>query len=265
MKRILFAICAFILPLCTVAAMAVAGVQRNPAASPETLAGLDYLKTAEQSDPAVADEYRRTRTKEYLESEQRRLEKEKLIDDIRNDRVDVFSLFKDYAILGDSRAYGFGYFKLLSFSRVIAGGGDTIRTVKDRMNRLKNLDPTYIYLCYGLNDAGIGFWKTPEAYAAEVLEVIQELQETFPDARIYFNSIIWISDGAATYAPWAQIYDYNKACRAMCEANGIPYIDNDEICKVLKKNKWWSSDGVHVVEPFYKLWGKNLYLATLED
>lgn len=265
MKRISFAICTLAIPLCIVTAMAIAGISRRSAPSPEILTGLEYLDAAEKSDPAVAEEFRRTRTKEYRESEKRRLEKEKLIDDIRHDRVDVFTLFKDYAILGDSRAYGFGYFKFLSFSRVLAGGGDTIRTVKDRMNRLKNLDPSYIYLCYGLNDAGIGFWKTPEAYADEVLEVIKELHEALPNAKIYYNSIIWISDGAATYAPWAQIYDYSSACRKMCEENGIPYIDNDEICKVLKKNKWWSSDGVHVVEPFYKLWGKNLYLATLED
>lgn len=264
-KKLCFVLCTLIIPTCIIIGMAIADSQKSPAGSAETLKGLSCLEKMEKNDPAVAEEFHRTRTKEYLESEQTKLEREKLIDDINNDRVDVFSLFKDYAILGDSRAHGFSYFKFLSYSRVLADGGDTIRNVRTHMDKLKNLAPTYIYLCYGLNDAGIGYWKTPEEYADEVLQIINELREALPDAKIYYNSIIWISDGAASYAPWAQIYDYSSECRKMCEENGIYYIDNDEICMQLKPNKWWSGDGVHVCKPFYKLWAKNLYLATLED
>lgn len=228
--------------------------------------GIKFLTTAEEANPSLADDFLRAKKKERLASIQRSEEKEKLKDDIINDRVDVYSLFKEYVILGDSRAVGFSHFKFLDHHRVLAAGGDTILKVRDHMDKLKKLNPSYIYLCYGVNDAGLKIGGTPEGYAEKVLSVINEIQEALPEVRIYFSSIIWISETAEKKNPaWGKIYEFNNTCRMMCTQNNITYIDNDEICLYLKEKKLWSGDGIHLSKSFYKLWAKNLYLATLED
>ena len=234
--------------------------------SSESANGLNYLTQAEAFDPSEADEFYRAKIKRISAIEQSNEERKRLIDDIRNDRTDVFSHFKDCLILGDSRALGFSYYKFLNYSQVMAGGGDTILKVREQMDSIVNLNPAYIFLCYGVNDAGRTLWKTGDEYSKDVLAVINELQQALPDTKIYYSSIIWISDGAAKkFPPWTKIYEYSDACRVMCEENGIRFIDNTEICAQLKENNMWSGDGVHLSQPFYKLWGQNLLLATLEE
>lgn len=258
--------CGLLILLISLTAVTISSRKNPSSASPELSEGLDYLASAESRDPLAADTFYREMQKERMSALKNTQEKEALIEDIKNERIDIYSLFKDYVILGDSRAYGFSHFQFLDHSRVLAGGGDTIRNVRDHMNRIKNLDPSYIYLCYGINDAGIGIWKTPEDYAAEVLTVINELREALPDAEILYSSIIWISDTAeANYPKWGQIYDFSEACRSMCLENGIKYVDNDEICLLLKEQNMWAGDGIHLSKSFYKFWAQNLYLAALEE
>ena len=64
---------------------------------------------------------------------------------------------------------------------------------------------------------------------------------------------------------WGQIYDFSEACRSMCLENGIKYVDNDEICLLLKEQNMWAGDGIHLSKSFYKFWAQNLYLAALEE
>lgn len=258
-------VCGLVILLISLAAITSGYRNHSPAVSTRVSEGLHYLAVAESADPLAADTFYREKQKERMNALKNSQEKQALIEGLKNDETDVFPLFKDYVILGDSRAYGFSHFHFLEYSRVLAGGGDTILTVREHMDKIKNLNPSYIYLCYGINDAGIGIWKTPQSYAAEVLTVINELREALPDAEIIYSSIIWISDGAAMNPMWAQIYDFSDACRTMCQENGIKYVDNDEICLRLKEERWWSGDGIHLSKPFYSLWAKNLYLAILEE
>ena len=259
-------ICSFLIFLAVLYAMNAISGDGKTAAFSETVNGMNYLTETEKLDPSAADEFYRAKIKRISAMEQSKEEKKQLIDDIINDRTDVFSLFKDCLILGDSRALGFSYYKFLNYSQVMAGGGDTILKVREQMDTIVNLNPSYIFLCYGVNDAGRTLWNTGDEYSKDVLAVINELQQALPDAKIYYSSIIWISDGAALkFPPWAKIYEYSDACKAMCDENGIRFIDNSEICAQLKENNMWAGDGVHLSQPFYKLWGRNLLLATLEE
>ena len=45
-----------------------------------------------------------------------------LLEQIRNEEVDIWSLFHDYVILGDSRAVGFWYFDFLPEDNCLTGG-----------------------------------------------------------------------------------------------------------------------------------------------
>lgn len=258
-------ISAFLILIASLITIALLSNHHFFSASSDTSDGLRYLTASEKADPSTADNFLREKKKSLAATGYTTKEIAAIKDDILNDRSDVFSLFKDYVILGDSRALGFSHYKYLDYSRVLAGGGDTILKVRERMDKIKNLDPSYIYLCYGVNDAGRNIGETPEGYADEVLAVIQELEKALPDAKIYYSSIIWISDQAAiNFPPWAKIYDYNVTCKTMCTDNNIRYIDNEAICAKLKEEKMWSGDGIHLSKSFYKLWAQNLYLATLE-
>ena len=82
--------------------------------------------------------------------------------------ISVWSLFEDYAMLGDSRTSGFTYYGYLAPERVFADSGATIKKVIDHLEELVALNPSIIFLTYGINDVGIGYWPTPEDYVNEI-------------------------------------------------------------------------------------------------
>ena len=250
------------LALSLVTSMSSAAQKKQMNGSYELIKGLEYLKSVEKSSPDAANEFFRAKT----ESSQNEEAKSELLQSLNDDSIDVFSLFKEYVILGDSRALGFSHFGFLDYKRVFANGGDTISKSLEHIDKIKNLDPSYIYLCYGINDAGGSRWSTTDAYAADLLKIVQELQQAFPNAKIIVSSIIWISEGAQRNHPkWGRIYEFNPLCKQICLENGIAYADNDEICQILKADRLWSGDGVHLSKSFYHLWAKNLLLAAWED
>ena len=238
--------------------------QSEQAVSPEVEKGIDFLSALERKDPAEVDNIVLQRQKEHMAAQLEEEHRIQLISDIKNDTIDIWSVFNDYVILGDSRALGFSYYKFLEYRRVMAAGGNTIRNVTEHTDEIKNIDPSYIYICYGLNDIGIGFWKTSESYAAEVVEVVQELQKELPNAKIIVSSILPAAqEGLKKNPAWKRVPEFNAAVESACAENGIIFADNDEISAEYNETLW-QPDGIHLRVPFYKYWGKNLMLAALE-
>ncbi len=221
--------------------------------------GVSYLEELESLDPKIVEEQRR-------EIEQRRLEaqREELQRQLLDGELDVWAQFKDYVILGDSRAVGFYYFDFLDKSRVLAGGGDTIAIVPEKIEEMHTLDPHYIYLCYGLNDTSIGYWNTKEEYVDAMGETLSMLQQEFPDAKLIVSSILPARDPAVERSSkWYNIPDYCAAVEAYCQENGISFANNDKISE--EHADLWQDDGIHVRPEFYPYWATNLILASWED
>ncbi len=216
--------------------------------------GVSFLSLQAQKDPAEVEKLVRTRAVAQLRSE-------------REDALDsgsIWGQFRDYVILGDSRAVGFWLFHFLDESRVIADGGNTIRDISAALDTIKALNPAYIYLCYGVNDAGIGYWDDGEAYAKEFDEHITELQSAVPGVKVIVNSILPATEGAMQASPsWRKIPDFNKAVKAMCAEKGVTYVDNEEIAAEYM-DTMWNEDGVHLHEEFYPIWAKNLLMGAIE-
>ena len=186
-----------------------------------------------------------------------------LIESIKNEEVDIWSLFHDYVILGDSRAVGFWYFGFLPEEHCLTGGGNTIRNVATNMDGIMERNPKYIFLCYGLNDVSIGFWPTPESYAEEMVEIILDLQLRLPEATIIVSSILPARDPAfERSSKWYKIPDYSAAVGEACDDVGAIFVDNDAICE--EYAKWWQPDGIHVRPEFYPYWAQNLILGIIE-
>lgn len=204
---------------------------------------------------------------EAVQKEQRRAvlvaESEEKKEELRNGDVDVWSLFQDYALLGDSRAVGYYYYDYLSEDRVMAEGGLTIRDIETYMEDLISLNPSSIFLCFGLNDVSIGYWDTPEEYAEEYLEILNSMQERIPDTTIYVSSILPARDPAFERSEkWRRIPEFSAKVEEMCEENGYSFVNNDEISE--EYSDLWDSDGIHLNREFYPYWATNLILAMYD-
>lgn len=224
--------------------------------SEEVTAGIAYIQSLEKEDTDEVEAVLALQRKQRAEAE-----REEKMRQVAEGEIDVWSLFSDYALLGDSRAVGFEVFGFLSDDRVIAGPGWTIREIENNMSTLQALNPSSIYLCFGLNDVSIGIWQTKEEYAAEYLEILKHLRETFPNADIYVNSILPARDPAFnTSTKWYEIPDYSNAVGEMCAENGFTFVNNDQLAE--EHADMWEIDGIHLLKTFYPYWAANMIMAA---
>lgn len=226
--------------------------------------GKAYLDSLDQRSP-VEMEYRIDQAREVYEKEQDRkayLKKRELYRQTLEDDG-VWDQFDKYVFLGDSRVVGFNVFGFLPAERVLAEQGDTILAISDRMDAMKELEPSYIFISYGINDIGIGFWQTAGDYADAFSEEIDDLRKEFPDAQIYVNSIIPATDEAVEgVSIWGKIPEYSDALKKMCAEKGIPFIDNTKLIEEHKE--LYAGDGVHLLAEFYPYWAENQLLGIYD-
>ena len=130
-------------------------------AATELEIGQAYLTGLEQRTPVEMEymigEARKEHEKE-VEREQYQKKREAYLETLKGDRL--WDAFDDFVFLGDSRVVGFDVFGILPSDRVLAGSGDTINSITDNIDTVKAFSPKYIFISYGINDIGVGFWPT---------------------------------------------------------------------------------------------------------
>lgn len=253
MKRIisiLLLVCIFCLCACEKA---------QPQAQSPVEQGIRFLETQAAKDPGEVSAVLAEIRQKQLEAE-----REQKIEELLSGEVNVWSQFEDYVILGDSRAVGYWVFDFLDKSRVLADGGETIANVPDRLEGIKELNPSYIYLCYGLNDVSIGYWDTKEEYVEAFAETIALLQKELPNAKLIVSSILPARDPAFNLdSSWRQIPEYSALVGQWCAEHSIAFADNDAISETYAN--YWQNDGIHVMPEFYPYWAANLIIASWEE
>ena len=223
----------------------------------EVQEGIAYLESLEAQSAADADA-------QIKEINKARLAKSRaeIIRKLESGELDVWTQFSDYVLMGDSRAVGYEYWHFLPDDRVIASAGATIREIQNNMDTVVAMNPSYVFLCYGLNDVSIGFWPTPEDYVEEFTQTLKELESRIPGVKIIVSSILPAQDPAfARSKAWYNIPDYSAACKQMCEDNGWFFADNDQI--VEEHRDLYDIDGIHFQQTFYPYWAVNLIDAML--
>lgn len=233
------------------------GTRTEPEQPADLSAGVSYLASLEQQDPAAVDQI----LKDQRLQEIARLREERL-NQLESGTLSVWTLFEDYVLLGDSRAVGFYFYDYLPETRVLAEGGSTIRELQAHIPDLVALDPANIYLCYGLNDVSIGYWDTPEEYTTEFRQVLEELHTALPQATVYISSILPARDPAFETAPvWREIPSFSAAVGTMCQDIDYCYfVDCDSLAEAYAD--LWDSDGIHVGRDFYPHWAAALITET---
>lgn len=221
-----------------------------------TAAGIAYLEQREQMDPAAVMAVR-----QQIYDAKINAQRSQLIRQLTDGTMDPFSLFKDYVLLGDSRAVGYWYRNFLDKSRVLADGGHTIRNLKEYIDKIVEMNPSQIFLCYGLNDSSIGYWDTAEEYVTEYMATVNEIRQKLPNATIVVSSILPAKDPAFQKSKkWYNIPDWSAALEKACEENGILFANCDQLA--VDYPNLWDPDGIHFRKEFYPYWASCL-VATL--
>ena len=225
----------------------------------DTAEGIAFLQSLENKDPEAVMEVRRSIEQAKIDAK-----RDQMIQQLANGDVDPFSYFKDYVVMGDSRAVGFWYRDFLERGRVLADGGHTIRNVESQLDKLVSLNPATIYMCYGLNDTSIGYWDTAEEYVTEYVQVVKTIQEKLPNATIVVSSILPARDPAFQRSKkWYNIPDWSAALEKACKANDILFANCDSLAEDYPN--LWDPDGIHFREQFYPYWASAMLVATLME
>lgn len=171
--------------------------------------------------------------------------------------------FENTLVLGDYIAQGLYEQEVLGESFVLASE-DASAAGMDDAQMITNLEaaakqePKVLFLMLGVNDV------TMEGGSADTFEknyrtFLERVEEKLPDARIFVNSILPVTEeAAAETSAYANIPEYNKRLRALCKETGAIYIDNDS----LVKDEYYKDDGTHMKKKFYKLWAKQMAAAA---
>lgn len=235
------------------------GFGKDKTQDKDIAAGIAYLESLEQKDPAAVMQVRKEIYQAKLDAQ-----RDQLIAQLTNGTIDPFSLFKDYVVMGDSRAVGFWYRNFLDKGRVLADGGHTIRNITDQMDTLVSLNPSQIFLCYGLNDTSIGYWSSAQEYVTEYMQIVQEIRTRLPDATIVVSSILPAKDPAFEKSKkWYNIPEWSAALEQACKENGVLFANCDKLAEDYPN--LWDPDGIHFREEFYPYWASNLIAAILME
>ena len=214
---------------------------------PKTMTGVAFIREQEKKDP------------EELSKELSALKKKERQAGIANGSIDIFGLFDDYVIFGDSRALAFKDYGFLLENRIYAGTGHTIYNVDDWLPSLSTLKPSNIFVSYGVNDIDSNFNGLPGGHEALAQEQITKIKDTCSNSTIYVNSIIPATEKGVQVNPvtWAELDEYNAALKRVCEKNDWIYIDNSELMTG-ETVSLYEPDGIHFQPSFYPIWAENM-------
>ena len=253
------AIAAPVLLTAAICVFFISGQEPKAAATDQTAAGIAYLESLEKKDPAEVEKVRKEIYDRKLAAQ-----RDQLVQQLVSGDKDPFTMFKDYCIMGDSRAVGYWYHGFLDKGRCIADGGHTIRDITANMDKLVEMAPGTVYLCYGLNDTSIGYWDSADAYVGEYMQIIRTIREKLPDTTIVVSSILPARDPAFERSrKWYNIPEWSAALEKACEQNGVLFANCDSLYDDYPN--LWDPDGIHFRKEFYPYWASCLLVATLME
>jgi len=126
--------------------------------------------------------------------------------------------------------------------------------IRDLIRTAAELKPEVLFLALGLNDIS-GTDGDTDAFIEKYKAVLANVREQMPDAVLYINCVLPVSAQKEEEEPvYAKIPDYNTALKAICDEEGITFIDNTEIVK----DEYYEQDGEHMKAEYYPIWAEHM-------
>lgn len=163
-------------------------------------------------------------------------------------------LFANSVVMGDSITEGLEEYDILNASSVVAEIGVELVDLGDQVKKVKELNPQFIFLAYGMNDIAATNGDT-QLFVKQYTELIDDVQKKLPDTKIFVNSIFPVQEQEIEEnALYAHLSEYNDALQQLCDKRQIAYIDNTD----LAAPDDYEEDGVHFKATFYPVWLKRM-------
>lgn len=235
---LLFGVC-LLLFLCIAL---IEGISNRARMRVDTSQGLEIIKNAEAGDATA------------IELKIQSLDAQSQLGGDRS----LKEIFSSAVIMGDSLTQGFAEYDVLSSSSVVAEAGVSLAGLDTQIEKVKEINPQYIFLAYGLND--VIATKGDTAKFTELYKnAVKQIQAELPNARIFVNSLFPVRSDAAKEEPSYQEIDaYNEALQELCDQQQITFIDNTK----LVEDSDYEEDGVHLKSLFYPRWAVRMAEVT---
>lgn len=185
--------------------------------------------------------------------------------------------FDDAVFIGDSRTEGLILNTGLSNTTSYVYKGLMVNTVftkavikKDGekisvMDALKTTNFSKVYIMLGINETG---WAYSRVFQEKYGDIIDAIQEINPDALIYIQGIIPVSDKVSSehqYITNTKISEYNRLLQELAEEKQVYYIDTENA--VISANgslpEDAAYDGIHLVKEYCEKWLDYLKTHTI--
>lgn len=193
-----------------------------------------------------------------------------------SEAVDI-SYFDDAVFIGDSRIEGFMLFSGLSNATAYTHKGLMVDTVftdpvinmdGQKISVMEALEKTSfskVYIMLGINETG---WPYNDLFIKKYSLIIDEIKKNNPDALIYIQSILPVSQKVSSthsYVKKSKIDKYNLLIQQMAEEKGVYYINSAE--SVVAKDGYLpeeaASDGIHLKKAYCEKWLEYLKTHTI--
>ena len=270
-RRLCPVVCAILLPLAACGnASETAPFQEE---SIRTVSSVEearaFLDTAASADPAVVEKKIKDAVDERFRGQllaEDASSREEFRRKIASGETDVWSLFYDTCLLGDSRAEPFSYLGLLPADRIYASKGSHTADALESLDAVLNRNPSHLFFTYGLNS--VDGEDDLERFTDTYREVLGTYVSALPDTTIYICSIMPVTEDAVANQPGlASISSYNNVLKSLCQEFHCQYLNCDSL--LLEHPEYYEPDGMHFVTDFYPVWAEYLmecaYLGIPEE
>lgn len=197
-----------------------------------------------------------TDVEESIKAQVRIQKQQEFEEAVQQEDFSVSAAYETAVICGDSRAVGISLYGVLDEAHVFADIGASISKLKSDADTLETVNPTMLFLCYGLNDILNYGYNDAERWVADYKPIIQDLKKRLPSTQICVDSILPTLPGATV--DQAPIDAYNAALKKMCDEIGVQYIDSTVLLRDKDNNPintdYYEVDNEHFRKSFLEPW-----------
>ena len=176
--------------------------------------------------------------------------------EVKEEEFTSKSFYDNTALIGDIFVYGVDEYDFIDSSNLYSATFMTASKAMDLVEDVSSSKPGKIFVMLGFDDDNLAEDRSPEVSADSILELLKELKNSNPSAKIYAVSEIPVSrdydENGGDYVTQKDLDEINELVKKGAEASGIGYID---VATVLKDGNYlsndYSNDGCHIKKEYY--------------